>query len=231
MTSTDKLAILVEETYQEIVPSETMRDPVDKLRVSNPQALIDTDFEYGVQPTKWESISILNNRPSAFIDYTQPISNTSSNVLFTGSSGAYQITNVTASAKVVTVAINNTTGITVGTPIFIVGTLDAGNADGWWVVESVSANTNFTFTVTNTPAAALFDANKTYVYPGYFYTNSAIPVSATAGAAISLSGTVATVTTTNCHGLQVGNAIYVVGTTGATGTLNSSWIEIGRAHV
>ena len=46
MNATDKLAILTEESYQEIVPSETMRDPVDKLRVSEPQALIDTDFEY-----------------------------------------------------------------------------------------------------------------------------------------------------------------------------------------
>ena len=54
MSSTDVLSILVEETYHEIIPAEVMRDPVDKLRVSNPQALIDTDFEYGVQPTKWE---------------------------------------------------------------------------------------------------------------------------------------------------------------------------------
>ena len=27
-------------------------DPVTKLRVSNPENLIDTDFEYGLQPTK-----------------------------------------------------------------------------------------------------------------------------------------------------------------------------------
>jgi hypothetical protein len=225
MASTDKLAILVEETYHEIIPAEVMRDPVDKLRVSTPQSLIDTDFEYGVQPTKWESISLLNNRPSAFVDYAQPITNTAATVVFSGSNtSTYQITNVTAAAKVVTVAMTNTTGITVGTPIFIQGTLDVGNADGWWVVESVSANTNITFTVTNTPAAALFDATKTYLYIGYFYTGAAIPVSATAGAAISLSGTVATVTTTNTHGLQPGNAIYVIGATGMTGTLNSSWV-------
>lgn len=224
MSTTDKLSILVEETYQEIIPAEVMRDPVDKMRVSNPQALIDTDFEYGVQPTKWESVSLLNNRPSAFVDYTQPITNTNTAVIFNGSSGNYQITNVTASSKTVTVSITNTTGITVGTPFFIQGTLDVGNADGWWIVESVTTNTNFTFTVTNTPATALFDNTKTYVFIGYFYTGAAFPVSASAGAAISLSGTTATVTTTNAHGLQPGNAIYVVGTTGASGTLNSSWV-------
>ena len=224
MNSTDKLSILVEETYTEIVPAETMRDPVDKLRVSNPQALIDTDFEYGVQPTKWESIALLNNRPSAFVDYTQPINNVSANTVFSGSSGAYQITNVTASGKVVTVTINNTTGITVGTPIFIQGTLDVGNADGWWVVESVTANTSFTFTVTNTPATALFDATKTYIFIGYFYSGAGIPLSTAAGAAITLNGTTATVNTLNAHGLQPNNAIYLINTTGATGTANSSFL-------
>ena len=221
MNATDKLAIMTEETYQEIIPSETYRDPVDKMRVSEGQALIDTDFEYGIQPTKWEQITFLNNRPSAFYDSTQALSNTTSTPTFYNSSGTYQITNVTASTKTVTVAISNTTGITVGTPIFIQGTLDNANADGWWVVETVSANTNFTFTVTNAPAAALFDANKTYVFIGAFYTGAAIPAATNA---ISLSGTVATVTTTNAHGLRVGDNIFVVGVSGQTGTLLSSWV-------
>lgn len=223
MSASDKLSILVEETYNEITPSEVLRDPVDKMRVSTPQALIDTDFEYGVQPTKWESVSLLNNRPSAFVDFTQGISNSArTDLTFPGANtNSYQITNVTASGRVVTVLINNTTGITVGLPIFIQGTLDDANASGWWVVESVSANTNITFSVTNAPAAALFDANKTYLFIGSFYTGSAIPAATNA---ISLSGTVATVTTTADHGLRPGDGIYVISTTGATGTLNSSWV-------
>jgi hypothetical protein len=224
MGSTDKLAILTEESYQEMVPAEVMRDPVDKLRISTPQALIDTDFEYGPQPTKWESINLLNNRPGAFYDSTQGISNISTSVTFNGAAGAYQITNITASGKVVTVAINNTTGITVGTPIFVQGTLDSGNADGWWLVESVSGSTNFTYTVTNTPAAALFDSNKSTVFIGALYSGAGIPSLGTSGGTITLNGTVATVTTANSHGLRVGDGVYVVGTTGATGTLNSSWV-------
>jgi len=229
MNSTDKLSILTEETYQEMVPAEVYRDPVDKIRVSTPQALIDTDFEYGPQPTKWESINLLNNRPAAFYDPTQGISNVSANVAFigstnVGSAGSYQITNITASGKTVTVAINNTTGIVAGTPIFVQGTLDNANADGWWVVESVSAATNFTYTVTNTPAAALFDSNKSLVFIGNFYSGAGLPSSGAASGTITLNGTVATVTTANSHGLRVGDGIYVVGTTGATGTLNSSWV-------
>jgi hypothetical protein len=204
MSSTDKLAILTEETYTEITPSEVLRDPVDKLRVSTPQALIDTDFEYGVQPTKWESVNLVNNRPTAFYDPTLPIQN---------------ITNITATGKVVTVALPATAGITVGSPIFIVGSLDTANVDGWWIVESVSANTNFTFTVTGTPAASLYDSTKTYAFVGSFYTGSAINA-----ASITIGGGSATVTCNVAHGLQPGTGIYIVGTTGATGTLNSSWV-------
>jgi hypothetical protein len=226
MNSTDKLAILTEESYQEIIPSETMRDPVDKLRVSEPQALIDTDFEYGVQPTKWEQVTMLNNRPSAFYDATQPITNVSSSPSFTGtgntnSSGAYQITNVAASGKVVTVTINNTTGITVGTPIFIQGTLDNANADGWWIVETVSSNASFTFTVINTPAATLWDANKTYLYIGYYYSGAAIPAGTTA---LTYASTTVTGTTTYPHGLRPGDGIWIVGTTGPATSINSSYV-------
>jgi hypothetical protein len=227
MGSSDKLSILVEEIYQEITPSETLRDPVDKLRVSTPQSLIDTDFEYGTQPTKWDSINLLNNRPSGSFDPTQGISNTSrSDLAFVGANtSAYQITNVTSSARVVTVAIGNTAGITVGLPIYISGTADNANVDGWWIIESVSTNVNFTFTVINTPStSALYDAFKTYVFIGAWYTGAAIPTTG-----ISMSGTVGTVTTTGDHGLRVGDGINIVGTTGTSGyatgagTINSSW--------
>jgi hypothetical protein len=222
MNSTDKLSILTEESYQEIIPSEVMRDPVDKLRVSTPQSLIDTDFEYGVQSTKWESLNLMNNRPSAFYDPTQGISNISSAALFLNSTGSYQITNISSVGKTVTVTINNTAGIVAGTPIFIQGTNDVTNVDGWWIVEGVSPSTSFTFTTINTPiTTSLFDATKSYLFIGSFYTGSAIPAG-TSGA-ITLNGTVATVTTTNPHGLRVGSGVYITGCTGNTGLLNSSF--------
>jgi hypothetical protein len=51
---------------QEFKPAQEFTDPVGKLRVSQSVALIDTDFEYGSQSTKWESLSMTNNRPFAF---------------------------------------------------------------------------------------------------------------------------------------------------------------------
>lgn len=222
MSSTDKLAILVEETYAEIQPAETFQDSVGKMRVSNPQALIDTDFEYGVQSTKWETLSLINNRPGAFYDPTQGISNVSNTLNILGNVGVYQVTAITGGAgRLVTVTINNTTGITTSTPVFIQDTTDS-NANGWYIPQTVTANTSFTYYARGTVAGAnVFDPNKTYVFIGAFYTQAGIPLSSTT--AFTYSSTAVTCTTQFNHGLTVGQAIYVVGTTATTNPPNGSW--------
>ena len=55
MDRDDLLQIFVESKAATFEPSETFVDPVSKLRVSNPETMIDTDFEYGPQATKWET--------------------------------------------------------------------------------------------------------------------------------------------------------------------------------
>ena len=47
-------------------PIENLIDPVNKFRTSQPQALIDTDFEYGIQQSKWENLAVTNNRPFSY---------------------------------------------------------------------------------------------------------------------------------------------------------------------
>jgi len=186
-----------------IRPSEVMRDAVDKLRVSTPQSLIDTDFEYGIQPTKWESVSLLNNRATAFVDVTIPV---------TG------ITNITASAKVVTVT-GTGFSLVVGQPIFITGTLDTSNVDGWWIVDTVTSTTSFTFLVNTAPAASLFDATKTYIYGGTFFTGSNIVLdSAQTLTSVVISGTAGTFTCAAAT-LAVGDMIRISGTFGGTGSI------------
>ena len=49
-----------------ITPAPGQQDPVGKMRMSQGQALIDTDFEYGPQPTKWETLALQNNRSTAY---------------------------------------------------------------------------------------------------------------------------------------------------------------------
>lgn len=207
MSSSDKLQITIDEFDERFTPAETLTDPVGKLRVSEPQALIDTDFEYGTQATKWESVSLLNNKASVFFDPTTPLT-------FTDISGT--------GTRTVTVATN--TPPSVGTPVFIQESTNT-IANGWYLVETVGAgSTNFTYTArANVTNGSMLDTTKTFIYSGNFFTAASIPVSASAGAAFSASGTLITVTTTNAHGLTVGDGIYVKDTSGATPAINGSW--------
>ena len=261
-----------------ITASPVLTDPVGKLRVSNPQALIDTDFEYSTQSTKWETLNLLNNRPSAFYDVTTPLpvtavsastttvtvtlavslTGTYSQTLFavtvtvashnvvvgqriyadytsgTGVDEFVTVTGVTATTISYTSAtsIASTSGnisITlppaINSPIFVQGTTNNA-ANGWFLVAATPTGPTFTY-ITNTTAGSgsIFDSTKTYVFNASFYSGAAIPVSASSGAAFTASTTTVTCTTTNAHGLSVGDAIYVVGTTAATSNPpNGSWI-------
>jgi hypothetical protein len=246
MSSTDRLSILVEETYQEITPAESQLDPVGKMRVSEPQSLIDTDFEYGVQPTKWESIALINNRPTAFF-IQSPVAGIPSGFLagtpqtnWQAQPGQLNISNVHHSGggnTQITVSIADTIGpnLYVGQPIYVQGTLDTANADGWFVIEQITGNVSFSYRttsipVTNVPTSVigsniLYDPTKTYVYAGAFYSNSAIAVNN-----VSVTGGVIYVNTTNAHGLTPGNQIMITNTSGITGVgvlagtgLNGIW--------
>ena len=66
MSDSDELQIFVDIPEDKVEFGETYTDPVSKLRVSTPENLIDTDFEYGLQPTKWETLELVNNIPSAY---------------------------------------------------------------------------------------------------------------------------------------------------------------------
>ena len=198
MSNSDKLSIVVDEYVEQMTPAETILDPVNKMRVSQPQSLIDTDFEYGAQTTKWENLALVNNRPWAF-DNQVILSN---------------VTAITMSAGARLVTVATTTPPAVGTPVFIRDT-NLTFANGNFIVETVSAGTNFTYTARSanyTSITALYDASKTVVSAGTLYTGSAIGTAPT----FTVSGTdlKVTVTTTVPHGLMPGNEIAVTGITG-----------------
>lgn len=183
-------------------------DPVDKLRVSQPQALIDTDFEYGTQPTKWESISLQQSRQSCYYIPQQP------RVITTVT------TNVT---NTVTIAMASTAGFSVGTPIYVQNSNDP-IANGWYLVSAVSTNVSVSYITPNTATTTSgnqYNAAKTYVYLGYFYSNCGIAVGSNA---ITNVGTTCTVTSTSPHGLSSGSYIFVSGTSATTNAPNGAQI-------
>ena len=222
MSATDKLQITVDEYAESFQPDEAYMDPVGKLRVSTPTSLIDTDFEYGTQPTKWEVLSLVNNKPTCFYDIQTPIAQPS------GGTNTFVSIVGTGSTRVVTVVTTAAHGLSVGDKFFIQDTLDV-NADGWYLVASVTTTTvsNDTFTYiarANVTNGSVRDATKTFAYKAFNYTGSEIPLSVSSGAAFTASSTTVTGTTTNAHGLSVGDLIYVTGTTAATSNPpNGAW--------
>ena len=212
MSDTDKLQIVYDDFEETMKPAETYMDSVNKQRVSTPQSQIDTDFEYGVQNTKWESLSMINNNPFAYKTDT-PISVTSMEA-FTDS-------------KTIRVSVNTaeTPLPAAGTAIFVQDTIHDG-ANGVFIVDEVlNAQNQFLYTAAYAWTAANSNINvaaRTAVYTGTHYTGSDI------GGTVSLSvpggafGNQILATCSNAHGLEVGNEIAVVGSAGTN--VNGSWV-------
>ena len=205
--ATDKISILVEETNETFQPIDILMDPVNKLRVSTPQALIDTDFEYSTQPTKWESVALLNNRPFAYYNTYAPLT--------------YTDVTATNGSRLVTVA--TTSPPAAGTPVFVQDTNWAG-ADGLYMIDSIVAGTSFTYTArvpyTQT-TGTINSAGVTAIYSGSIFAGSSIGAAGTA--TFTPSNLAVTVVTGIPHGLTVGNEIAVTGITG-TNPPNGSWV-------
>jgi hypothetical protein len=200
MSSTDKLQITVDEYDEKFTPSEAYVDPVNKFRTSSPQALIDTDFEYGTQISKWENIAMINNRPFAF----------PSSVGITGI-GTMTLPTNSKTVTVIVGASGTTTVPGIGTAITVQDTY-LNIANGNFIIESVGAGrTNFTYTARATNSGlvtSIFDPNKTSIFSGTVYSGAGIGTTPT----FTFVGTAVTVTTTVPHGLAIGNEVSIVGT-------------------
>lgn len=228
MSADHKLQIVTEDADDTFLPAESYIDPVSKFRTSTPQSLIDTDFEYGTQPTKWETLSLVGNRPFGFFDVTTPFG------VSGGSLGAITAVATAGGNPTRTVTVTIASGTpTVGTPVFLQGNTNSA-VNGWFTIETAGSGT-FTFTApTVLPAGtSFFDATKSFGYVGTFFSGAVesgdgsqrcgIGVSLTGGAAmtastitltnVSSSGT--TFTTTSTANLAVG---ALPTQTGGTGT-------------
>ena len=201
---------------------ENSFDSVNKLRTANPQALIDTDFEYGMQISKWENLGLSNNRPFAF-----PSSNVVPNIT--------QI-NIPLNSRSITVTTSAPHGLTAGSSISVQDTY-LSLANGNFIIDNVPTAVTFTYTAraininTLPNSNNVFDPNKTAIYAGTVYTNAKIG----GGLVLTYDNRAVTVTTTVPHGLSLGSEIAVSGITitspltkTATGTSGASTITVSN---
>ena len=142
MGTGDKLQFLIDEYEEKFIPAETYVDPANKLRVSTPQSLIDTDFELGLQPTKWEFYQSQNNISSFFIRPTDtPLA-----PIFAGAGYAQLGITVTVSGGTATISgLNMPVAAAVGSYIYIVETAGNNNFSGFRYPVATSNTTTITF--------------------------------------------------------------------------------------
>ena len=131
MSDTDKLQIFVEMDSVPIAPAEPYVDPVSKIRVSNPENLIDTDFEYGLQSTKWETLELVKNIPTFYSRNGDESLNLST-------------VTKTNTSEIISVVTSENHNLSVGNPIIVQGT-DSITANGAFIVTAIPTGTTFQY--------------------------------------------------------------------------------------
>jgi len=184
-------------------PSESLLDPVSKFRVSNPENLIDTDFEYGLQSTKWETIQTVNNVPTVY----------SSN----GDTPIEGITSVEsiAGSKQVKVIATVPHNLNIGDPVSCQGLLDY-QAEGFFVVSGVSSPTVFFFEI-DVPSTTTGDISGSYtsIVPAKFFEGAPLNVNTSHGATTDEANpSKISVETEATHGFTAGTKLYLRNTIG-----------------
>jgi hypothetical protein len=172
-------------------------DPVSKFRVSNPENLIDTDFEYGLQPTKWETVELINNTPSFF--------SKSGDTTIDGISSI--ITN--AGTREITVKTELAHGLAVGIPINVTGTKSI-TADGAYIINSIPNPQTFTYLCKDNQfnTSSILDLYSSII-TGEFFQGSQLRISDSEGIVTDAEGTsVLTVTTNTTHGFGTNTPFY-----------------------
>jgi len=209
MSSTDKIAIYTDapKTIGNIVRPYAMGvDAIERMRVANPQSLIDADFEYGLQPTKWQNYTDIRNIPGIF---EKPgLDLFLSDVITNG-----------ASPSVITVTTTAPHGLSVADPVIMYGLTGVSNyarAEGAFVINSVSDANTFTYYakgIVGTNGISIAGST-TYGRRGGFYYGSQIPISSVTSDGSNPS--TITVTCSANHGLVPGAPL--VGISSSSGT-------------
>ena len=165
MSDTDVLQIFIEDDSVPIAPAETYVDPVSKLRVSNPENLIDTDFEYGLQSTKWETLELVKNIPTFYSR---------------NGDESLDLTSVTKTnaSEIISVTTAEAHNLSIGNPIIVQGT-DSISADGAFIVTAIPSSTSFQYKAKSVQSgsASILDTY-TQIFVGSVYQGTEFQLSA-----------------------------------------------------
>ena len=189
---TDNIQVFVEakETAVRLNPIAT--DAMERMKVGLPQSMLDADFEYGLQPTKWQVISMMRNYPSIY-----EIPGTDQAVLTVTTDASASTAGVGAS--LITVTTSGPHGYAVGTPFTIKALANTisgfSRAEGSFLVFSVPSNSSFTYyakSKVGTSNGQVLATTYTQLRKGAFYTGASVGVPTFSVASNGSAGTITT---------------------------------------
>ena len=209
----DSLQIFYEKPWTDVRMPEVGTDAFERTRVSQPLSMLDADFEYGLQPTKWQAVSLMRGYPSIY-----EIPGSDANV-------SVATTNAATGESLITITTSSVHGYTVAQPITIKGFNSAitgfSRAEGSFIIFSVPTTTTFTYYA----KAQVGVSNGDNLYSpiiqlrkGGFYTGS--QVSAPQFTYNTAATPLVTVTFPAAHGFLPGDTLLVSITSDQGDTLN-----------
>jgi hypothetical protein len=192
-------------------PYDFGTDAIERQRVSLGQSIIDADFEYGLQATKWQSYSDVRKFPSF---YEIP----GTDIASIGGVAA-TINGASTTSNIITVATS--TPPVIGSVVVVSG-LDnsdktANRAEGFFIVSSNVASTSFSY-VSKGVVATPLGTSYTVIRRGGIYNNQTCNVQVQS---LTSASTLVTVVTKAAHGLVPGTPITATGWNGTGANVNS----------
>lgn len=223
-SETDDIQIFVEQAEMKIRPYDFGTDAIERMRVATPQSMLDADFEYGLQPTKWQAIGIARGYPSVYeVPGTDTAVVTVITDASTGTAGVGQ--------SLITVTTSGPHGFIVGQPITIralANTISGfSRAEGTFLINSIPTTTTFTYYAVSkvgTLNGQVLATTYTQLRKASFYTGASIGSPAFS---VLSNGTIVTIDT-KFDTAQGSDQLAFVGTPPAIGSpLTGSGIALG----
>ena len=210
----DDIQIFYEAKEQKVRPYDFGTDAIERMRVAQPQSMLDADFEYGLQPTKWQAIGISRGYPSV---YELPGTDTSVISVTTDASAG----TAGVGESLITVTTQSAHGFLAGTPITIRALANTivgfSRAEGTFIINSVPTPTTFTYYATAKVGATngqVLATTYTQLRKGAFYTGAGVSIPTFSVFSNGVSGTFTTkfITAVNTDQIAVAGSLPPIGT-------------------
>jgi hypothetical protein len=209
MSSTDSIQVFLENTELKVRPYDFGTDAIERMRVAQPQAMLDADFEYGLQPTKWQAIGTQRGYPSTYELSATDI--TVDNITTDASSGTSGV-----GASLITVTTQSAHGLSAGSPITIRALASSitgfARAEGTFLVYDVTATNIFRYYAkakVGTSNGQVLATSSSQLRQAAFYTGASV---GSATISVASNGSSGTLTTAALRTEAGGNTLSFLGT-------------------